>query len=97
MSIEKYLERKLREGVKSLGGIALKFYCISFTGMPDRIVLLPGGRCVFVELKDVTAGLNPRQRVVHKLLRELGFRVERINTPEKLETLMFDLYNPGKV
>jgi hypothetical protein len=84
MSIEKYLERKLREGVLQRKGWALKFHCLSFTGMPDRMVLLPGGRVFFVELKDRGVNPSPRQRVVHEWLDRNGFDVRVINTPELL-------------
>lgn len=86
MSIEKTLEKNLREGVKLRGGMALKFYCLSFTGMPDRIVLLPKGRLHFVELKDVGKKASARQEVVHKQLMRLGFRVWLVDSRDKLNT-----------
>lgn len=72
---EKTIEKKLREGVKSLGGIALKFYCLSFTGMPDRIVLMPGGKIGFAEIKSPGKKPTARQKKVHDFLRGLGFSV----------------------
>lgn len=95
MSIEKYLEGKLREGIKQRGGIALKFHCLSFTGMPDRMVLLPGGVLHFVELKDRGASLKPRQKVVHEWLREKGFSVRVINTPETLGWFWVEIDTEG--
>ena len=89
MSIEKRLESKLREEVKKTGGIALKFYCLSFTGMPDRMVLLPEGRIHFVELKDKGKKPTSRQALVHSTLRRLGFRVWVIDTEEKLQGFLF--------
>jgi hypothetical protein len=82
---EKLIEKKLRELVKKLGGIALKFFCLSFTGMPDRIVLMPGGRIWFVELKSTGKKPTPRQGVVHAFLRKLGFEVCVIDTQEGLD------------
>jgi hypothetical protein len=81
---EKLIEKKLCRLVKFLGGLALKFFCSSFTGMPDRIVLMPGGRIWFVELK--TTGKKPttRQLLVHSWLRKLGFEVWVIDTQELL-------------
>jgi len=81
---EKLIEKKLRELVKKLGGIALKFFCMSFTGMPDRIVLMPGGRIWFVELKSTGMKPTPRQAIVHAFLRKLGFEVWVIDTQEGL-------------
>ena len=44
---EKFIERKLADAVKAAGGIAPKFVSPSFAGMPDRLVLLPGGVSAF--------------------------------------------------
>lgn len=84
MTVEKTLERKLQAGIKNRGGRALKFFCLSFTGMPDRICLMPGAKVWFVELKSTGKKLSPRQVLVHGWLRELGFKVFVIDTQEKL-------------
>ena len=42
---------KLINAIKEAGGIASKFISPGFDGMPDRIVLLPGGVMGFVEVK----------------------------------------------
>jgi len=86
---EKVLERKLREATKRLGGIAVKIGSPSFTGLPDRLVLLPGGRIWFVEMKSTGKKPSPRQLVVHALLRRLGFTVWVIDS----ETLLNDFLN----
>ena len=81
---EKTLERSLVEEVRRRGGICLKLQGNMYAGMPDRLILLPGGRAVFVELK--SEGIKPRklQLVRHEELRALGFRVFVIDTQEKL-------------
>lgn len=48
---EKPLEAKLRRGVGRLGGLCLKLPAVYFTGLPDRLCLLPGGLGYFVETK----------------------------------------------
>ena len=48
---ERDVERYLRERVKQLGGRAYKFVSPGNNGVPDRIVMLPGGKLFFVELK----------------------------------------------
>ena len=58
--LEKDIERHLRDGVKNMGGWCLKMVCPGFTGMPDRMILLRGGRLAFVELK--RPGQRERQR-----------------------------------
>lgn len=45
---EKIIEHKLLMEVKKIGGLALKFVSPGFDGVPDRIVLLHGGKIGFV-------------------------------------------------
>ncbi len=72
---EKYIERKLTEAVKKAGGLALKFVSPGLNGVPDRIVLLPYGRMVFVELKSPGKEMRPLQLKRKKQLEDLGFHV----------------------
>ncbi len=72
---EKSTEKKLVSAVKGMGGIAPKFTSPGFDGMPDRIVLLPGGRMAFVEAKAPGKKPRPLQEARHRLLRGLGFKV----------------------
>ena len=55
---EKTIEQKLVQAVKAKGGIALKFVSPGFSGVPDRLILLPDGKCGFVEVK--APGEKPR-------------------------------------
>ena len=81
---EKTLERSLVEKIRLLSGICLKLQGNMYAGMPDRLILLPGGRAIFVELK--SEGSKPRklQLIRHEELRALGFKVFVIDTHEKL-------------
>lgn len=81
---EKALEKTLRVKVKAIGGHALKFSSSIEAGYPDRIVLLPCGAAVFVELK--SEGEKPRklQTLRHEELKQLGFRVAVIDSTENL-------------
>ena len=69
--LEKQIERKLTEEVKKLNGMCLKQ--TGMAGIPDRLILLPGGKMAFVELK--APGEKPRklQQVRIKQLRKMGF------------------------
>ena len=58
---EKQVEEKLRQAIKTMGGIAYKFISPGNIGVPDRIILLPGGRVWFVELKTDAGRLTPNQ------------------------------------
>lgn len=72
--LEKEIEEKLTKAVKRHGGRCLKWVCPGWAGVPDRIVLLPGGRAVFVETKRPKGGvLSPRQKKWGEILRGLGF------------------------
>ena len=55
---EKTIEQHLVKAVKNSGGIAPKLVSPGFDGMPDRLVLLPGGKIGFVEVK--VPGKEPR-------------------------------------
>ena len=72
---EKQIEQKFVRATKNMGGIAPKFVSPSFDGMPDRIVLLPGGHIGFVEVKASREKPRPLQLARHGLLRRLGFKV----------------------
>ncbi len=61
---EKHIEQRLINGVKELGGTTFKFISPGAAGVPDRVVILPGGTVHFVELKaegGVTSELQLRR------------------------------------
>lgn len=72
---EKVVESKFSKAVKAKGGLAVKFISPGFNGMPDRLVMFPGGRIGFVEVKSPGETPRPLQRSRLKLLRRLGFKV----------------------
>ena len=73
--LEKDIERKLKKRIEAMGGLCLKFESPGYTGVPDRIILLPGGAVVFVETKAPGKKERPRQDYVQWRFRELGFVV----------------------
>lgn len=75
MMLEKDIERYLRDGVRDLGGLCLKFASPGFTGVPDRMILLRGGVIAFVETKRPGQKERQRQSFVQYRLRKLGFVV----------------------
>lgn len=87
---EKVLERKLNAEVKSLGGLSIKLLPFLFRGLPDRMCLLPFGNILFCEIKTTTKEPTPIQLLVHKKIRNLGFRVEVIDTTEQINTILSD-------
>ena len=72
---EKTIEQKLVKAVKAAGGIALKFVSPSFAGVPDRLLLLPGGTIAFAEVKRQGEKPRPLQLRRQETLRRLGFMV----------------------
>ena len=81
---EKHIERKLVETVRKSGGLALKFVSPGFDGVPDRIVLFPGGKIGFVELKSPGQKMRTLQMRRKKHLESLGFRVFCVDGVEKI-------------
>ena len=72
---EDSVEQHLVKEVRKVGGVAYKFVSPGKRSVPDRIVLLPAGRLVFVECK--APGKPPRADQIreHERLRALGFTV----------------------
>jgi len=88
---EKQIEAKLTQAAKMLGGIAPKFVSPGYDGMPDRIVLLPGGRMAFVEVKVYGKVPRPIQEARHRMLRRLGFKVYVLDRPEQIGGILDEI------
>ena len=86
--IESYLTRQTR----SAGGLSLKWTSPGMTGVPDRILIFPGGRIAFVELKAPRKTERPRQVYVQGLLRRLGCTVYgSIDSREKVDRIIQEM------
>lgn len=72
---ESLIEKHLVAEVRKAGGGAFKFVSPGRRSVPDRIVLLPGGRIVFVECKSPGKLPHADQLREHERLRALGFNV----------------------
>lgn len=88
---EKQIEQKLVQAVRSMGGIAPKFVSPGCDGMPDRLVLLPGGRMAFVEVKTLGCKPRPRQTSRHGMLRQLGFKVYVIDSVAQIGGMLDEI------
>ncbi len=88
---EKYIEKKLREAVKSSGGRALKFVSPGLDGVPDRLVLMPGGCVAFAETKTPGKKLRPLQELRKKQLESLGFKVYVIDDVGKIGEMIDEI------
>ena len=92
MTRETSIETRLRKGVKALGGYCIKLNPLGLVGIPDRLLLLPGGRVVFVECKKPKGSRIARmQKVWKEELERLGFRHEYVFTGEDVGQLIGDL------
>ena len=82
MILEGDLERALVKRVeKELGGMCEKFTS-GRRSVPDRIITLPGGRIIFVELKAPGKKPSRLQKRDHERRREMGCDVRVIDTLE---------------
>ncbi|RUT66821.1 nuclease [Morganella morganii] len=72
---EDVIERHLVNEMKKVGGIAYKFVSPGRRAVPDRLVLLPGGKVIFVECKAPGEKPRPDQLREHARLFALGHQV----------------------
>lgn len=82
---ESKIENYLKKQVELIGGKAYKFVSPGVAGVPDRIVLLPGGRIFFIELKAPDKKLKKLQEYRAKELRNLEFEVRVVDSMVKVD------------
>lgn len=83
-TIEDHLVRRARE----VGGEVRKVKWIGRRGAPDRVVMLPGGRLYWVELKRPGQKAAPHQAREHERMRGMGQTVVVIDSFEAIEALL---------
>ena len=81
---EKQVEQRLVKAVRAAGGICPKLVSPGMNGMPDRLLLMPGGRMAFVEVKAPGKEPRPLQTHRHQQLRALGFPVFVLDDPGQI-------------
>ena len=88
---ESKIEKRLKKEIELIGGKALKFVSPGMSGVPDRIVLLPHGRIVFIELK--APGKKPRPIQIKRIkeLKDLGFDVRVIDSIDGVKDFINDI------
>ena len=84
---EKKIEQALVREVRCRGGLCVKWNA-GTSGWPDRIVLLPGGRVGFVEVKAPGEVSRPLQVHRHEQLRRLGYRVYVLDDMDEIDDLV---------
>ncbi|MCF8566892.1 VRR-NUC domain-containing protein [Alicyclobacillus tolerans] len=85
---ERDVEQYLREQVRAAGGRAYKFTSPGNAGVPDRMVLFPGGRVAFVELKAPGKKPTALQLAQHKKFAGLGFTVAVIDRKSQVDEFL---------
>lgn len=84
---EATVERHFVEAVSAHGGIAMKFVTPGRAGAPDRIVIFPYNRVLFVELKRPKGGrVRSHQTLWHGEALKLGVNVETLWTTEEVNS-----------
>ena len=79
---ERQIEQALVAAVRKRHGLCPKWVSPGWDGVPDRIILLPGGRIGFAEL--TAPGRMPRAL-------QLGFRVYVIDSREQIGGVLDEL------
>ena len=92
--LEKQIEASLCKTIKAAGGLAPKFVSPGMDGMPDRLILLPGGCMAFAELKAPGRTLRPLQVYRKRQLEALGFRVYVIDHPDHIGGVLDEIQTP---
>ena len=85
---EKDIERWLGERLKELGCLYYKFVSPSTPGVPDRIVILPGGNTIYVELKTEAGRLSSIQKRQIARMRERGADVRTVRGMNEAKELL---------
>ncbi len=85
---ENAIERRLVTEAVKRGGLAPKFVSPGLDGVPDRLLLLPGGRLAFVEVKAPGKKPRPLQRRRIEQLTALGFRVFVLDSKEQIGEIL---------
>lgn len=84
---EHALEAACRGYARQRGAISLKLWP-TMAGLPDRLILMPGGRALFVEFKAKAGRVSPVQRLRHRQFAAVGWPVYVIRTAAEFKTLL---------
>lgn len=89
--LEKDIEARLVRGVKALGGLCYKFTSPGTTGVPDRVVILPGGRVIFVELKTRIGRLSEVQKYQTSEIKKRGAEVRVLKGLDQVKAFLAEV------
>lgn len=89
--LEKEIESKLVLLAKRHGCIPVKLLSSNYNGLPDRMILSPGEKVGFIELKAPGKKPRPLQLKRHKELRNLGFKVYVVDSIDMIEEVLNEI------
>lgn len=91
---ESTIEARLVRMVRARGGLCYKFVSPGNPGVPDRIVVTPGGRTIYVELKTPVGRLARMQKWQHEELRKRQAEVRTLWSIEQVNEFVKEVM-PG--
>lgn len=91
---ESTIEKHLVKTVGQSGGLAIKLVSPGWAGAPDRLILMPGGRLTFVELKAPGQTLRPLQVKRKRQLEALGFSVYCVDSVMQIGGILDEICAP---
>lgn len=94
MMRERQIEQTLVTAVRKRHGLCPKWISPGWDGVPDRIILLPGGHIAFAELKAPGKTLRTQQLYRKAQLEQLGFRVFVIDSREQIGGVLDEISAP---
>lgn len=89
--IEKYMVCK----VKAYGGLCFKFVSPGNPGVPDRIVITPTGKTIYVELKTEVGRLSNIQKWQITEMQKHGVDVRILYGVDAVKEFLEDLFQKG--
>lgn len=94
---ESQIEAKLVRVVRNQGGLCFKFVSPGNPGVPDRLIILPGGRVVFVELKTEIGRLANIQKWQLAEMQKRGADVRVLKGLDQVKRFVEEEVMPNEV
>jgi hypothetical protein len=86
--MESKIQKKIIDIAKTAGGTVIKISVANLTGLPDLLILLPGAKILFVEVKAPGKTSRALQVYRQQQIKALGFTVLEIDDPQKFKSFI---------
>ncbi len=90
---ESSIEAKLVRMVRAKGGLCYKFVSPGNPGVPDRIVITPAGRTIYVELKTEVGRLAAVQKWQQEEMRKRGAEVRTLKGLDQVRAFVEEVFS----